>query len=90
MIFFNICIILIAIGYIGLFLAINFDKWRNEAFALSSVAFCILGFVVLIRCVINRDINPTTIDVYRGRTTLEITYKDGVAVDTVVTFKERN
>lgn len=28
-------------------------------------------------------------DVYRGRTTLEITYKDGIPIDTVVVFKER-
>ena len=31
-------------------------------------------------------INP--IDVYRGKTTLEITYKDGVAIDSVVVWKE--
>lgn len=28
------------------------------------------------------------IDVYRGRTTLEITYRDSVAVDSVVVWKE--
>lgn len=32
---------------------------------------------------------PPAIDVYRGKTTLEITYKDGVPVDSVVVFKER-
>ena len=30
---------------------------------------------------------PTAIDVYNGKTTLEITYRDGVAIDTVVVFK---
>lgn len=30
---------------------------------------------------------PTAIDVYRGRTTLEITYKDSIPVDSVVVFK---
>ena len=30
---------------------------------------------------------PTAMDVYRGKTTLEITYKDGVAIDSVVVFK---
>ena len=30
---------------------------------------------------------PTAMDVYRGKTTLEITYKDSVAVDSVVVFK---
>ena len=32
---------------------------------------------------------PTAMDVYRGRTTLEITYKDSVAIDTVVVFKNK-
>lgn len=31
---------------------------------------------------------PKTIDVYEGRTTLEITNKDSVAIDTVVVFKD--
>ena len=30
---------------------------------------------------------PTAIDVYRGKTTLQITYKDSVAMDSVVVFK---
>jgi hypothetical protein len=34
--------------------------------------------------------NPsiTPIDVYRGKTTLEITYKDTIAIDSVVVWKE--
>ena len=30
---------------------------------------------------------PNAIDVYRGKTTLEITYRDSVAVDSVVVYK---
>ena len=30
---------------------------------------------------------PSTIDVYLGKTTLEITYRDSVAVDSVVVYK---
>ena len=30
---------------------------------------------------------PTAIDVYRGKTTLEITYRDSVAIDSVVVYK---
>ena len=33
-----------------------------------------------------QSISP--IDVYRGKTTLEITYKDSVAIDSVVVWKE--
>lgn len=31
---------------------------------------------------------PTAMDVYQGKTTLEITYKDDVPVDSVVVFKD--
>ena len=30
---------------------------------------------------------PTAMDVYQGKTTLEITYQDGVAIDSTVVFK---
>lgn len=34
-----------------------------------------------------QSLEPGAIDVYRGKTTLEITYRDGIPVDTVVVFK---
>lgn len=36
----------------------------------------------------NLDNTPTALDVYRGKTTLEITYKDSVALDSAVVFKD--
>ena len=33
---------------------------------------------------------PTAMDVYQGKTTIEITYKDGVPIDSVVVFKDEN
>jgi hypothetical protein len=30
---------------------------------------------------------PTALDVYRGKTTLEITYRDSVAIDSTVVYK---
>ena len=35
----------------------------------------------------NKNI-PTALDVYQGKTTLEITYRDSIPVDSVVVFKE--
>ena len=32
---------------------------------------------------------PTALDVYRGKTTLEVTYRDSVAIDSVVVFKTK-
>ena len=43
-------------------------------------------FVFIILFEVDPPIGP--IDVYRGRTTLEITYRDSVAVDSVVVWKE--
>ena len=33
---------------------------------------------------------PTAMDVYQGKTTIEVTYKDGVPIDSVVVFKDEN
>lgn len=32
---------------------------------------------------------PQAIDVYRGNTTLEITYRDSVAIDSIVVFRKQ-
>lgn len=32
---------------------------------------------------------PTALDVYRGKTTLEITYRDSMAIDSTVVYKVR-
>ena len=42
---------------------------------------CLISFVI----VDSQGIEP--IDVYRGNTTLEITYRDSVAIDSVVVYK---
>ena len=35
----------------------------------------------------NSKNNPTALDVYQGKTTLEITYRDSIPVDSIVVFK---
>lgn len=54
--------------------------------------FCLgicVGMVItlIISSFIVRDI-PKAIDVYRNKTTLEITYRDSIPVDSVVVFKK--
>jgi membrane-bound ClpP family serine protease len=53
--------------------------------------FGIIGAYLLSGGIMMRQENckPTAIDVYQGKTTLEITYKDGVPVDSVVVFKNK-
>lgn len=61
---------------------------------IGSRDFCIGTIIVIvITCVVSLVINsthagePTAMDVYRGKTTLEITYKDNVPIDSTVVFK---
>ncbi len=45
------------------------------------------GFIMAGGIEKNNKFKPTALDVYRGKTTLEITYKDNIPVDSVVIFK---
>ena len=56
---------------------------------LCSVALgIILGLMAIVVKGREKEVTiPTALDVYRGKTTLEITYRDSVAVDSVVVYK---
>lgn len=74
--FYSLCVI--AETYIR-----NDGEWEGEPlpivlFILSLIS-CTLLWIHLMK--------PTAIDVYKGKTTLEITYKDGVPIDSTVVWK---
>ena len=48
----------------------------------------IFSFIIFVLLLFQLD-KPTAIDVYKGKTTLEITYKDRVPVDSTVVWKTR-
>lgn len=48
----------------------------------------ILNIIIAICLIINLR-KPRAIDVYQGETTLEITYKDNVPIDSVVVWKNK-
>lgn len=56
--------------------------------------FSFLSGVTLILCITlviaieEKNNAPTALDVYQGNTTLEITYRDSIPVDSVVVFKD--
>jgi hypothetical protein len=58
----------------------------KTAFPLGILGAWLMSGAILI---IQESKKPSAIDVYRNKTTLEITYKDGVATDTVVIFKDK-
>ena len=50
----------------------------------------ILGIIIgIVFITIGDDKFPTALDVYRDKTTLEITYRDSIAIDSVVVFKNK-
>ena len=64
-----------------------------EVLCVFLVIACIvgMGFVlgVGICSLVDTKGIPNALDVYRGKTTLEITYRDSVAIDSTVVYKVR-
>ena len=85
MVFLNLGIIFIAVGILGFILAIKYDI--NILAIVCITLFCV-GTIITVCWRIDRDINPTAMDVYRGKATIAITYEDEVPVDSVVVFKK--
>lgn len=75
-------LIMIIIGVICLFIDAN-----GSAFLLGVIgAYFLSGGIMMYQ----ESYKPTAMDVYQEKTTLEITYKDGIAVDSVVVFKNND
>lgn len=80
---FALCIIL---AIVNLIIGITSDCF--EAFIAGFAFFICVVCAICAGLLLWGEKSPTTIDVCRGRTTLEITYRDSVAVDSVVVWKE--
>lgn len=81
-------ILLIVIGIIGL----CYCAWKDSDITIVSVIGFIMAFsggCWLIGLIGWSDTNvkPKAIDVYREKTTLQITYQDSIAMDTIVVWK---
>lgn len=61
------------------------DDYDNRGFGAVISAFILIPFILIL---IHLQ-QPTAIDVYEGKTTLEITYKNGVPVDSTVVWKSK-
>ena len=64
------------------------NNFGEIIFAVMIIAFAIL-FIGWCGYNIGTAGKPTAMDVYQGKTTLEITYKDGIPVDSIVVFKNK-
>ena len=86
----EIPIILITLVLLLIILIMGVDslsKTKYDSVGVVLVVSIILAFIVLITTLCLKD-NPKAIDVYRGDTTLERTYRDGIPIDSTVVWKE--
>lgn len=86
-VFFGIA--LIAFSLFLSWLIYMFQKDSDESMLCAVLGAIIIIFLIEGIHIIGEYTSPsiTPIDVYRGKTTLEITYKDSVAIDSVVVWK---
>ena len=81
----EICLIIGAVLIVVGIILLNTEH-EDVAFLLG----CLGGYLMSGAIIMIHDSEiPTAMDVYQGKTTLEITYRDGVAVDSVVVFKDK-
>ena len=64
-------------------------KEFGEIVVMSLILTAAIAFIGWMGYSIGTAHKPTAMDVYQGKTTLEITYKDSVAIDSVVIFKDK-
>ena len=80
------------IGFIGLGIVLIGAIFLSKEWVKTGVALMAIGAILGIIGAIGHQAeldsnNPTALDVYRGKTTLEITYRDSVAIDSTVVYK---
>lgn len=86
----------IIIGILLLFGAVALGFYVNASANDEKSSYFGIGCVVSVMFLLGMlciacgtDNTPTALDVYRGKTTLEITYRDSVAIDSVVVYKTK-
>ena len=77
-------LILAFVFVISLFIFVIF-AYDISATSFITIFLLTVGILVSLLVILEE---PQAIDVYRGNTTLEITYKDGVAIDSTVVWKK--
>ena len=80
----SIIILIITILLFALMLLVADDDAVFVWMGSLSLTVAVLMFTSILE---TKNPHPTALDVYRGKTTLEITYRDSVAVDSVVVYK---
>lgn len=69
---------------LGFFLGVGLGNESSVGFSFS-LGLVIVGWFLVI---VHYEEKPKAIDVYRNKTSLQITYRDSIPVDSVVVFKD--
>ena len=89
MIGFIFAILLLIVALVFTLISMSILEEKGER---SSVIYMPLGTMlctIIGIAVICYNDSPKAIDVYRGKTTLEITYRDSIPVDSTVVYKKK-
>ena len=82
-------IIGLIISIVALALILIFDKKEHGDCVVSCITILLSCWTLALFVSLVEYNNPIALDVYRGKTTLEITYRDSVAIDSTVVYKVR-
>ena len=80
-------IILFSASISAFFIMRLFDIY-GKGYSFDTFIACIYSLIIVILLAIYLK-KPRPMDVYRGKTTLEITYKDGIPIDSTVVWKNK-
>lgn len=83
----EILVILFLLLILSFIVNVLFDDTDAKIISWLCAIICGIIFTIVLIDYISKY-KPTALDVYQGKTTLEITYKDSIPVDSVVVFKE--
>ena len=86
-IFFIIVIFIISLSELVYLMECGYSK-EDKFFSEGLILLAVVVFFLLLKVAYNQTSKPTAMDVYQGKTTLEITYKDSIPVDSVVVWKD--
>ena len=80
-------ILTLVFGSLTILTIIRREVYDIEGASVATMVCAALFGVFLVMTAV--ESRPTALDVYRGKTTLEITYRDSVAIDSTVVYKVR-
>ena len=81
---------ILVILFLGLILSFIWNAVSKDIDKIISCLCAIICGIIFTIVLIdyNSKDNPTALDVYEGKTTLEITYRDSIPVDSTVVYKD--